>query len=343
MIRFEHPDLFYLFLVIPFLIMVFLISRYVRRKNLLLFGDEQLVKNMSPLLSDYRPYVKLVLFILAVSAVITASVNPQTGSRMEEYRIEGADIIVALDVSRSMLAQDVRPNRLERAKLAVNRLIDRLDQDRIGIVLFAGSAQSQVPLTSDYGAAKMILRTASVYSVPVQGTAIELAIERAMLAFQDDNMHNKAIVIISDGESHEDEPIQAARRAAEKGVMIHTIGIGSRSGAPIPIEENGQITGYLRDRDGNTVITRYNEQLLREIAEVTGGIFRHGSGADLGLDEILDEIRALEQEEFDTFRFAAYESRFQIFVMLAMILLVAELFLYDRKNKILAKIHIFGN
>lgn len=343
MIRFEHPELFYLFLLIPMLALVFLISRTLRKRDLKAFGQESLVRAMSPLLSGNRPYIKFFIMLLAVAAVIMALVNPQTGSRMEELRLEGADIIVALDVSRSMLAQDVRPNRLERAKLAVNRLIDRLEQDRIGIVLFAGSAQSQVPLTSDHNAAKMILRTVNTNSVPVQGTAIERAIERALLAFQNDQMHNKTIIIISDGESHEDAPLQAAIRAADKGVVIHTIGIGSRAGAPIPIEENGRITGYLRDHEGNTVISRYNEQMLKEIAEATGGVFRHGTGADMGLDEILDQIRALEQEEYDTLMFAEYESRYQIFLVLAFLLLVADLIIYERKNKYLARINIFGS
>ncbi len=342
MIRFEHPELFYLFLLIPLLGLVFLLSRYLRKRNLKAFGQDSLVRSMSPLLSDKRPYIKFLLVLTALSAIIIAAVSPQTGSRMEEVHVKGADVIVALDVSRSMLAQDARPNRLERAKLAVNRLIDQLEQDRIGIVLFAGSAQLQVPLTSDHHTAKMILRTVNINSVPVQGTAIERAIQRSLLAFQDDQMHNKTIIIISDGESHEDEPLQAAKRAAEKGVVIHTIGIGSRTGAPIPIEENGNITGYLRDQQGNTVISRYNEPLLTEIAEITGGVFRHGTGTDLGLDEILEQIRTLEQEEHETFLFADYESRFQIFVALALLLLATELIILERKNKYMSKIDIFG-
>ena len=342
MIRFEHPELFYLFLLIPLLALAFIAGRLIRKKNLKRFGQESLVRDLSPMLSVQRPYLKLLFVLIAVSAITMAAINPQTGNRMEELHVEGADIIVALDVSRSMMARDVRPNRLERAKLAVNRLIDRLEQDRIGIILFAGSAQSQVPLTSDHNAAKMILQTANVNSVTVQGTAIELAIERSILAFQDDIMHNKAIIIISDGESHEDEPLQAARRAADKGIVIHTIGIGSRTGAPIPIEENGQITGYLRNREGNTVISRYNEQMLSEIAEVTGGIFSHGTGADIGLDEILDQIRALEQEEFETYMFAEYESRYQIFIALALIFLIADILIHERKNKYLSRINIFN-
>lgn len=313
----------------------------IRKRAIRKFGHEHVLRQMMPLASSNRPWIKLVIFLLALSSVIMAMVNPQLGSRMEEGRIEGVDIVVALDVSRSMLAQDIRPDRLERAKLAVNRLIDRLEQDRIGIVAFAGTAHVQVPITSDHHAAKMILRTVNTQSVQVQGTAIESAIDRALLAFSNDDLHNKTIILVSDGESHDDDPLEAARRAAERGVVIHTVGVGSREGAPIPIIENNQLTGYFRDRAGNTVITRYDEQLLRSIAETTGGIFRHGTGPDLGLDDILKEIRTIEKEEFETMLFAEYESKYHYFVSLAIFLLVMELLIMSRKNKYFSRIRIF--
>ncbi len=343
MIRFEHPDFFYFFLLIPVVILVFKIHCIIRRRSIRKFGRETVLSQMMPLVSFYRPYAKLMIFLLALSSLIMAMVNPQIGSRMEEGRIEGVDIIVVLDVSRSMLAQDIRPNRLERAKMAVNRLIDRLEQDRIGIVAFAGTAHIQVPITSDHHAAKMILRTVNTRSVQVQGTAIESAIDRALLAFPDDeDLHNKSIVLVSDGESHDDDPVASARRAAERGVVIHTVGVGSREGAPIPIIENDQITGFFRDRSGNTVVTRYDEQLLRSIAESTGGIFRHGTGPDLGLDDILQEIRSIEKEEYETMLFAEYDSRYHYFVSLAIFLLLLDLLIMSRKNKYLSKINIFG-
>ncbi len=341
MIRFEHSDLFYLLLLIPLIITVFMIHRIIRRRAIRKFGKESIVVQMMPLASSYRPLVKLVIFLLALSSVIMAMVNPQIGSRMDEGRIEGVDIVVALDVSRSMLAQDIRPDRLERAKLAVNRLIDRLEQDRIGIVVFAGTAHVQVPITSDHHAAKMILRTVNTRSVQVQGTAIESSIDRALLAFTNDDLHNKTIILVSDGESHDDDPVAAARRAADRGVVIHTVGVGSREGAPIPIIENDQVTGYFRDRAGNTVITRYDEQLLKAIAEATGGIFRHGTGPDLGLEDILQEIRSIEKEEFETRLFAEYESKFHYFVSLAIFLLLLDLLIMSRKNKYFSRIRLF--
>ncbi len=341
MIRLENPEMFYLFLLVPLLVLVFLVYLMVRRRTVRKFGMEHLVAQMAPTRSITRVWLKFIMIILAVSMIAFAAVNPQTGSRMEEGKLEGYDIVVALDVSRSMLAQDVRPSRMERARLAVNRLIDQLEQDRISLVVFAGTAHTQVPLTSDHHAAKMILATINTNTVSIQGTAIESAIDRALLAFHNNGSNNKTIILVSDGESHEDDPLAAARRAADKGVVIHTVGIGSREGAPIPIIKNNRITGYFRDEEGNTVISRYDEQTLRAIAEATGGIFRHGMGASMGLDEILQEIRSLEKEAYDTVMFADYESRYHYFVAIALLLLIADMLIMSRKNKYLSKIRIF--
>ncbi|MDR4987371.1 MAG: VWA domain-containing protein [Bacteroidales bacterium] len=342
MIRFEHPEFFYLFFAIPLLVLVFLVFRHLRQLALRRFGREEVVAQMHPAVSASRPWFKFFLFILGIAACIMAVTDPQTGSRLEEGRLEGIDIVVALDVSRSMLAQDVRPDRLERAKLAVNRLIDQLEQDRFGLVVFAGTAHLQVPLTHDFAAAKMLLRTISTNSVSVQGTSLEKAIDRSLLAFREHERHNRIIILISDGESHDDDPWAAAARAGQQGVVIHTVGIGSREGAPIPLIENNQMTGFLRDAQGNTVISRYDEATLREIAEATGGIFRHGTGPDMSLDDILEAIRTMEKEEYNTMHFADYESRYYYFAALALFLLIAEVLVSERKNKYLGKIKIFG-
>lgn len=338
MIRFEHPEWVYLYLLVPVFIVVFLLSRYLRRKAIKRFGRETVLSHMMPLVSVTRPWVKFILVVVAFSMMVLALINPQTGSRMEEARREGVDIIVAFDVSRSMLARDVRPNRLDRAKLAVNRLIDRLEQDRIGLVVFAGTAHTQIPLTADYNAAKMLLQSVSTESVSVQGTAISRAIERALASFPDEDRANRTIILVSDGESHDDDPLIYARMARDQGITIHTVGIGSREGAPVPVTENGQTIGYLRDNEGNTVITRYDEQLMRNIAETTGGVFQHGTGADMGLDHIMDHIKTIETGEYETVTFAEYESRFLIFAVLALLLLITEMALMDRKNKWLKKI-----
>lgn len=328
-------------MLIPLLALIFIINRYLRRRALCKFGREEIVLQIMPGVSTARPWVKFFIVLLGISGLVMAAANPQVGSRLEEARLEGFDIVVALDVSRSMLAQDVRPSRMERARLAVNRLIDRLEQDRIGIVVFAGTAHTQVPLTSDHNAAKMILSTINTNTVSTQGTAIESAIDRAIRAFQDNTSNNKTIILVSDGESHDDDPVAAAMRAKDKGITIHTIGVGSREGAPIPIINNNQIVGYFRDNQGNTVITRYDEQLLRSIAEVTGGVFRHGTGASMGLDEILDEIRSMDKEEFEVRMFAEYESRYHYFLAFSLMMFLADLLIMSRKNKYLSKITIF--
>lgn len=341
-LRFENPQYFYLFALVPVLLGLFCLSWHFRKQALNRFGQQKVFKVLMPWRSVRRPWLRFGLLILAFCMVILAATNPMVGSRMQEAKHQGVDLIVALDVSRSMLAEDIRPNRLERARMAVSRLIDRLENDRVGIVLFAGSAITQVPITTDHSAAKMILRTATPASVPLQGTAIGSAIERAMASFQGEDLKNKVIIIVSDGENHIDDPVAVAKLAAEAGVIIHTVGIGTQAGAPVPVYNNNQLTGFLRDNEGNTVVTRYDEATLRQIAEVTGGVFRHGTGADMGLNSILDEIRNMEQETFEVMVFADYQSRFHYFVALALLFLVLEIFIFERKNKWLEKINLFG-
>ncbi len=341
MIQFENPEWMHLFWALPVLFVVFMLSRYLYNRSLKQFGRADIILQMADMQSRTRPYVKFILIVFSFSFLSLAMVNPRVGSRMEEARLEGTDIVIALDVSRSMQAGDVRPNRLERARLAVSRLIENLDNDRIAIVVFAGTAHTQVPLTADHHAARMVLRTLGPESVSAQGTAVGRAIARASLAFVDEERANKTIILLSDGESHEDDPVQYARIAGEKGITIHTAGIGSREGAPIPVYENGNVADHLRDSDGRVIITRYDEETMRRIAEETGGIFRHGSGPDLGLDSILEEIRALEKEAYQTSIFAEYESRFHYMAALALVLLLMETLIMDRKNRYLRNVRLF--
>jgi Ca-activated chloride channel homolog len=341
-VRYENPEFFHLLWLIPVFLGIFLMARYLRQRSLRRFGHPELVHRLIPWLSWRRPWIRFTLLLLAFGFISMAAVNPRVGSRLEEARHEGTEIFVALDVSRSMLAEDVRPNRLERSRMAVSRLIDNLEGDRIGVVLFAGSAITQVPLTTDYEAARMMLRTVNTNSVPLQGTAIGSAIHRAMASFQDEDLSNRILIIVSDGENHQDDPLEVARLAAQKGLTIHTVGIGTREGAPIPIYRNNRLEGFLRDPQGNTVVSRYDEETLRQIASVTGGIFQHGTGADLGLNRILEEIRQTERGEFERMVFSEYESRFHYFVALALIMLVLEVFIFERKNKWLEKINLFG-
>lgn len=341
-LRFENPQYFYFFALIPVLLGLFWLSWHMRRRALRRFGQEQVIKSLMPWRSVRRPWIRFAMLLLAFSMLIIAISNPLVGSRMQEAKREGIDVMIAMDVSRSMLAEDIRPNRMERAKMAVSRLIDRLENDRVGLVVFAGHAITQVPVTTDHSAAKMILRTVNTNSVSVQGTAIGSAIERALASFPGEDLKNNVLIIISDGENHLDDPVAQARLAAQSGVTIHTVGIGTLAGAPIPVYRNNQLSGFLRDNQGNTVVSRYDEATLRAIAEATGGVFRHGTGADMGLNSILDEIRKVEKDTFETMVFADYQSRYHYFVALALLFLLLEIFIFERKNKWLEKIKLFG-
>ncbi len=339
--KFENPIYFALLAALPGLVAIFLFSAFSNKKKLKKFGQELSLNKLMPLRSVRRPYIKFAILAIAASLLIFALANPMIGSKLQEAKHQGVDIIIALDVSRSMLAEDIKPNRLERAKLAVSRLVDQLDNDRVGLVAFAGNAVMQVPLTPDHTALKMILSTVNVNSVSVQGTAIGSAIERALLSFETVDLKDKIMVIISDGENHLDDPVKWANTAKEAGVKIHTVGIGSRAGAPVPEYRQNQLIGYLKDNQGNTVLSRFDEETLKAIAAATGGVFRVGLGADLGLRSILDEIRKTDKKTFDSMLFADYESRYYYLVAFALLLLLIEVLLYERKNKWLEKIKLF--
>jgi len=340
-LRFENQQYFYLFLVLPVFFLLFFVARISTERKLRKLGNWETLQQMLPLRSKARPWLKLVLFSLAFSSLVLAAVNPQLGYKTEDATSTGVDVIVALDVSRSMLAEDIKPNRMERAKLAVSRLIDQLENDRVGIVIFAGTAITQVPITSDKETAKMLLRTINTESVQVQGTALEAAINRSISSFSQVNMGSRVVIIVSDGENHQDDPLPAVTRAKENDIIIHTVGVGTRQGAPIPIYQNNQLSGFLRDKEGNTVISRYDEGILRGIALESGGTFSSGTGPDLGLNDILQQIRNMQQQEIETTQFSEYESRFHYFLALALIFLLLEVLIFERKSKWLSKIKLF--
>jgi Ca-activated chloride channel homolog len=340
-LRFENQEYFVFFAILPVLLLIFVTALYIRRNRIRKLGNLQVLERLMPMRSSARPWLRFTLFLLAFSSLIMAAVNPQIGFKTEEAKSKGIDIVIALDVSRSMLAEDIRPNRMDRARMAVSRLIDRLDNDRVSLVVFAGSAVTQVPMTADHDAAKMILRTVNTNSVQVQGTAIGRALERSIASFSGQDERSRVIILVSDGENHQDDPIPVARRAAEQGIIIHTVGIGTPQGAPIPVYRSGQLSGFLRDHEGNTVVSRFDEPMLRSIAQTAGGVFQTGTGPDLGLNQILEEIRKMEQQEYETTRFSEYESRFHYFIALAIIFFVLELIIFERKNKWLNKIKLF--
>jgi len=341
MIRFENIMYLYALLMVPVFIILYLMFILWKNKALKRFGDLKVTLRLMPYMSKQRRAAKFILLMTAYVFLVIGLANPQVGSQLEKVQRKGVDLMVALDVSNSMLAQDIRPDRLTRAKQAISRLVDKLSGDRIGIIVFAGKAYTQLPITSDYAAAKMFLSTISTQIVPVQGTAIGEAIQLASDSFKDDT-HSKVIIIITDGENHEGDALESATAAATKGINIYTIGMGLPEGSPIPeYNQYKQITGYKKDRNGTTVMSKLNETMLQQIASAGNGIFVMANNKNDGLEKILDEINNLEKTEFESKMFSDYEDRFQYFIGFAILFMILEFFLLEKKSKWAGKIKLF--
>ena len=263
---------------------------------------------------------------------------------MEEVKREGVDLIIAIDLSNSMLAEDIKPNRLERAKQAISKLIDNLEGDRIGLIVFAGEAYVQLPITTDYSAAKLFLATVNTDIVPTQGTEIAKAIDLSIKSFDIENGQNKAIIIITDGENHDEEAIKSAEKANEVGIFVHTLGMGLSIGAPIPIYNQNRIqTGYRKDKEGNTVVSKLNENLLMQIAKAGKGTYVRANNSESGLPTLFTEINKMEKKEIGTMIFTEYKDRFQWFMGLALLFLILDLMLLPRENKWSNRINFYKN
>lgn len=341
--KFANPQYLYALLIIPVIILLFIGLSYWRKKAMKRFGDSRILSILVPDYSRGWPIVRLILLIAGFTFLIFAIADPQFGSKLEEVKRQGVDLVICLDVSNSMNAQDIKPSRLESAKRSISRLVDQLKGDRIGIVVFAGKAYVQLPITTDYSAARMFLTTINTDMVSTQGTAIAEAINTAMGSFNFEDNHSKAIVIITDGEDHEGDAIKAAQEAAEKGVRMFTIGMGQPEGAPIPIlDSRGNITGYRTDKSGSTVVTKLDEIILQQIASIGSGMYVRANTSRAGLELIYDEINKMEKSEFDTKMFSDYEHQFQILLIFALFFIVIELFILERKGKLQQKIKLFN-
>lgn len=334
MLRYEHIEYLNLLFGIPVLILAILLYSKWKRKALALFGDNKLVTELMHSFSEVRTKIKNILTVLIFIFLILGIANPQIGTKMEEVKREGVDLIIAIDLSNSMLAEDIKPNRLERAKQAISRLIDKLEGDRIGLIVFAGEAYVQLPITTDYSAAKLFLSTVNTNIVPTQGTEIGKAINLSIQSFDMENAQNKAIIIITDGESHDEKAIESAEKANKLGIFVHTLGMGLSKGGPIPIyNKYGTQTGYRKDREGNTVVSKLNENLLIQIANSGKGTYVRANNSKAGLSTLFTEINKMEKKEIGTMIFTEYKDRFQLFIGLALLLLITDLILLGRKNK----------
>ena len=315
------------------------------RRRLARFGNPDTLAELMPEVSNGRVVLKFILFCGAVALVVLAAARPQFGSKLREEKARGVEMMLVVDVSNSMLAEDFEPNRLERTKYAINRLFDGLKQDRVGLIVFAGEPRVQLPITSDYRMAKAFARRIDPSQVSVQGTAIGKALEQALLSFsgETDEKRSRAIILITDGENHitdgenhDDDAVAVAKRAAEQGIRIYTIGIGTPEGAPIEIDGE-----FIRDEQGEMVVSKLNEEMLAQIADLTGGAYVRATKQDIGLDEIVRSINEMEQSELSTVRFEEFNEQYQYLLIAALVLLVAEFFLLARRNPLLAHLNIF--
>ena len=338
--RFANPEFLYLLLLLPVMIVFFIFSSIRKRKSIRKLGDQKLVTDLLPELSFIRPALKFVIMMVVVISCIMVLARPQFGSKIEDVKKQGVEVIIALDVSNSMLAEDIQPDRLTRAKQAISRLVDKLDNDKIGLIVFAGDAYTQIPVTTDYVSAKMFLSSINPQMVPKQGTAIGAAISLGIRSFSPGEDKSKALIIITDGENHEDDPAAAAEEALKAGIIIHTIGIGSEQGVPIPVFTGGR-KDFLKDEDGNTVITKLDEEILKQIALSTNGNYVRANNSNIGLDEIYSEIRKMKKQELESTIYTEYNDQFQLFASIAFLLLILEFIIMDRKNRKLANIRLF--
>jgi len=332
-LRFENPQILHLLWGTFFLLGFFIWAVKYKKWLLQRFGNIEILQKLMRSYSPGRRNLKMTLLIFSYIFLVIALANPQIGTKLEDVTREGVDIIVALDVSQSMLAEDIKPNRLEKAKHEVGKLIDMLQGDRIGIVAFAGIAHVQCPLTLDYSAAKLFLSIIDTDLIPQPGTAIGSAIEKAVKAFNIEERKHKVLVLITDGEDHESDPVETAKEAEKEGVIIYSVGIGSPQGVPIPLYDRyGNQSGFKKDRQGSVVTTKLDIVTLQKIALQTGGSYYPASSSDSELKEIYEAISALEKKELVSRQFSQYEDRFQILLAIGLFLIVLEIFIPERKR-----------
>ena len=341
MIQFGHIEFFWAYLLLLFFLLLFGSYRVWRKKAWKRFGDRQLTGKLIMQQSNLRSSLRFLFLMTALFFLIAGLIDPMIGSRLEKVKRKGIDLYIALDVSNSMRAQDIKPDRLDRAKMAISNLIDKLNGDRVGLIVFAGKAYKLLPLTTDYSAAKLFLSAVDTKIVPVQGTAIGSAINLATKSF-DDQKHNKAIIVITDGENHMDNPVAAATGAADKGIRVFTIGMGLPDGAPIPMNNDTQNPDFLKNKNGKVVITKLNETMLQKIAAAGNGAYARANNASVGLDQILDNLNKIQKKDIEEKQFTDYVHRFQYFLAVAVLFLILELLTVERKPKWTDKFDFFG-
>jgi Ca-activated chloride channel family protein len=338
----DEQKYLYLLFILPVVVVLFLINLYWKRKKQREFGDLEIIKRLSPERSIFKPVLKLVVLLLALVALIFGLVNPKVGTKVETVKREGIDIVFAMDVSKSMLAEDVAPNRLDKSKQIVSQIINQLGSDRIGIVAYAGSAFPVLPITTDYSVAKMFMQNMGPGLVSSQGTSLDEAIKLSGTYFDEKSKTSKLLIMISDGEDHSEGAEAAAEEAKKLGMKIITIGLGTEKGGTIPLKKNGIVESYQRDNNGEIVITKLNPNSLTTIAKITGGGYINGNNTKEVLDYIKSTLDKIQKTEFEATEMAGFQSQFQWFLGMAFVLLLVDVFLLERKTKWVNKLNLFN-
>ncbi|AUP79647.1 vWA domain-containing protein [Flavivirga eckloniae] len=342
MYQLEEKIWFWALGIIPVIILFFLMLQFWKYKTQNKFADKRLLKKLSPNTSVFKSVLKIGVLSLAFACLAIALVNPKIGTKLETVKREGVDIVFAIDVSKSMLAEDIAPNRLEKSKQLVTQIINNLASDRIGIIAYAGKAFPQLPITTDYASAKMFLQSMNTDMLSSQGTAINEAIKLAKTYFDDEQQTNRVLVIISDGEDHSEEAAAIAEEANEEGIRIFTIGVGDVKGGPIPERRNGIVLNYKKDSKGETVITRLNEETLKAIADEANGAYINGESTNDVVENIREILNSMDKTEFEAKQFADFKDQFQWFLGFGIFLLLLDVFLLERKTAWLKKLNLFN-
>ena len=342
MYQLEEKIWFWAFIIIPVILMVFLWTFFWKKRIQKSFGSAVVLKRLSPDLSFFKSSLKFIILCLAVGFLVIGLINPKIGTKLETIKREGVDIVFAIDVSKSMLAEDVAPNRLEKSKQLVTQIINNLASDRVGIIAYAGKAFPQLPITTDYASAKMFLQSMNTDMLSSQGTAINEAIQLSRNYFDDEEQTNRVLIIISDGEDHNDLSIEVAEAASGEGIKIYTIGVGSENGGPIPLKRNGVVMSYKKDQNNETVITKLNKETLRLIANEAKGSYIDGSQTAAVVDQVRAILSVMDKKEFEAKEFAEYKDQFQWFLGVGLFFLILDVLLLERKTAWLKRLNLFN-
>lgn len=340
--KIEEPIYFYLLTIIPVMIVVHLLVLWWKKGKQKLFSNSELLKRLAPAYSPSKSAFKLIVLLIGLSFLIISLVNPKMGSKLKTVKREGVDIVFALDVSKSMLAEDIAPNRLEKSKQIISKIIDKLGSDRVGVIIYAGNSYPLLPITTDHAAANMFLQNATPDIVSSQGTAINEALELAKTYYNNDEQTNRFLIIISDGEDHQEETKQMALNLSNEGVKVYTIGVGTENGGPIPIRSNGAIVGYKKDNKGETVITKRKPEVLQGIADAANGKYIDGNRTDDPVKAIEQVITNAQKSEFETKQFSDYKDQFQWFVGIGLLFIVLDVFMLNKRTKWLQEMDLFN-